>query len=241
MRPIDKWYPGIHVLSNGSSISVSANYDPYGDAKPHLSENIGNNCSYCEKSFQDDYRDLQVEHIKPKCIYPNLKTSWNNFLLSCSTCNGRDNKGDKDVPKDCHLPHLNNTFLSFKYMPGGVVIVNPALNGNSKNNAEVLYNLVGLDKTPQTSKPKDRRWYIRSRNWDLADRYHQKYLAGKMSEDTIIDLVRGYGCWSIWFTVFIDCLNVRKALVEQFQGTARNCFDVNYMPIPRHPLKADPI
>lgn len=241
MRPIDKWKPGTHVLSDGSSIEVYDRYDPYSTAKSNLSKNIGDNCSYCEKSFPDD-RDLHVEHIKPKSVYPKLKTSWDNFLLSCSTCNGVDNKGVRDVEPGCHLPHLNNTFLSFKYMAGGVVIVNPKLRGMSKNNAEALYKLVRLDKTPRTSKPGDKRWKNRFDNWNLANRYYQKYCDSRVDVDTIIDLVRGRGGWSIWFTVFIGCKEVKQALVEQFPGTARDCFDANYDPISRHPENAtDPI
>lgn len=40
-------------------------------------------CNYCEDSVADE-----VEHIKPKDLYPSLVFSWNNYLFSCGNCNG---------------------------------------------------------------------------------------------------------------------------------------------------------
>lgn len=54
---------------------------------------------------------------------------------------------------------------------------------------------------------------------------------------TIVDLVKGHGCWSIWFTVFKGHDEVRKALIENFPGTAASCFDAqnHFEPIYRNP------
>lgn len=200
MRPVEKWNPE-------EDAHIRATYDPYRDAKGDLCANLGTMCSYCEKAYADG-RDLQVEHIQPKrykdakgdYIYAPLETAWSNFLLSCSTCNGPDNKDTKNVEYGkCHLPHLNNTFLSLCYKAGGVVDVNPALTGKSAANARALLELVGLDKGPQSSKPADKRWQIRSESWDMAVRYHGMYAAGEVRLETIIDLAKARGCWSIWF------------------------------------------
>lgn len=43
-------------------------------------------CCYCEDSVADE-----VEHIKPKSIYPELTFSWDNYLYACGPCNGRKN------------------------------------------------------------------------------------------------------------------------------------------------------
>ncbi|RKZ79327.1 MAG: hypothetical protein DRR19_25120 [Candidatus Parabeggiatoa sp. nov. 1] len=39
-------------------------------------------CCYCEDSCADE-----VEHIRPKDIYPELVFAWQNYLYACGTCN----------------------------------------------------------------------------------------------------------------------------------------------------------
>lgn len=43
-------------------------------------------CGYCEDSVGDE-----VEHIKPKDLYPEEVFVWENYLLACGPCNGRKN------------------------------------------------------------------------------------------------------------------------------------------------------
>lgn len=40
-------------------------------------------CMYCEDSSARD-----VEHMRPKALYPDLVFAWANFLYACSDCNG---------------------------------------------------------------------------------------------------------------------------------------------------------
>ncbi len=246
MRPVVKWSVGRIVLKpDGSRCTVCAHYDPYTDAKPLLELNLGTYCSYCENAYHL-YRDLAVEHIQPKSLYEPLATSWDNFLLGCNTCNGIDNKGEKDVVlANCHLPHKNNTFLSLTYKEGGVVEVNQALTGVSRRNAENLLSLVGLDKTPRTSRPTDNRIRKRTEDWNLAKRYLAKYQSDSCDIDTIINLVEARGGWSIWFTVFAEakCDEVLRRLINDFPGTCAACFDPNnhYVPIERNPGQEDPV
>jgi len=242
MRPVEKWEPADHP-------DIKTIYPRYQEAKPDLGRNLGTMCSYCEKAYADE-RDLQVEHIQPKkykdangnYIYASLETAWSNFLLSCSTCNGRDNKDTKNVEYGkCHLPHINNTFLSLCYKAGGVVEVNPTLTGRSAANARALLELVGLDKSPKSSCSSDKRWQIRSTSWDMAVRYLNMYKAHNVQLETIVDLVQARGCWSIWFTVFKGHDEVRQALIQAFPGTAISCFDSqdHYEPIHRNPQNDD--
>lgn len=252
MRPVDKWSAGTVEMADGTTVVIAADFPEYREAKPFLCMNMGTVCSYCEKAYADE-RDLQVEHIQPtkyqditgEYIYAHLKTAWSNFLLSCATCNGADNKDTKNVVYgECHLPHLNNTFLSFCYDKGGVVIVNPLLQGQSRDHACALLDLVGLGKGPLESSPGDKRWKVRTEIWNLADRYLAKYLDKKADVETVIDLAKGRGGWSIWFTVFKGCDEIRKALIESFPGTAAGCFDPNnnYEPLPRNPGNlSDPV
>ena len=244
MRPISKLNVGDSVTTDdGMSHTIKDKYIPYSTAKPILVANFGRFCSYCEDAFHQN-RDLEVEHIHPKCKqkYKNQENDWENFLLSCSTCNGNGNKGKKDVSFDnCHFPHVNNTFLSLKYMDGGVVVVNPDLSGISKQKAQTLIELVGLDKSPKTSTMGDARWHKRSTDWKLAQRYLVKYDNGNVDVDTIIDLVRSRGGWSIWFTVFRGRDDVLFHLISDIQGTCKECFDSNnhFAPVGRNPGQPD--
>lgn len=43
-------------------------------------------CAYCEDSAADE-----VEHIKPKALYPELTFAWMNYLYACGPCNGPKN------------------------------------------------------------------------------------------------------------------------------------------------------
>lgn len=251
MRPVTKLAPGVYTDKNGSAIEIKDDYPRYQDAKSALVFNLGKFCSYCEEAYHQ-MRDLHVEHVQPKNyeehgrkIYAHLETKWTNFLLSCETCNGADNKDTKNVIlTNCHLPYLNNTYKSLTYKPGGVVEVNSQLTGISYTHAQNLLSLIGLDKTPVTSCPGDTRCKKRSKDWDLAKKYKNKYIKGDTNLDTIIDLVENRGGWSIWFTVFSGHDEVRKALIEEFPGTAIECFDANnhYEPVDRNPQNAiDPI
>lgn len=227
MRPVKKFNLGDVMLPDGNYITIKSHYNDYREAKTPLVINLGKFCSYCEDAYHQQ-RDLHVEHVQPKGytengikIYDHLATQWSNFLLSCATCNGSDNKDSKNVIlEECHLPHLNNTFLSLNYMQGGVVIVNPSLTGKSFLHAQCLLNLVGLDKSPKTSCPGDKRCEKRREDWKLACRYKQKYETGRIDIDIIVNLVQARGGWSIWFTVFKGHDEVRKALIDEFPGTA---------------------
>lgn len=240
MRPVEKW-PAGYAFDKG--VVVQDEYHPYQNAKPVLIKNLGRVCSYCENAYSLD-RDLHVEHVLPKSKHEDIMYRWDNFLLSCSTCNGRDNKGSKDVAlKDVHLPFKNNTFLSLVYKKGGVVIVNPSLSPLSQKHAQNLLDLTGLGKGPAQSKPSDNRWQIRFENWNIAERYISRYKAGKVDINTIVDLVKAKGGWSIWFTLADGLDDVRKALIDEFPGTCRNCFDPqqHFKPIERNSGCPDPI
>lgn len=248
MRPVVKLSPRTYTMPDGSSIDVLSSYNDYHDAKPALVYNLGMFCSYCEDAYHQP-RDLHVEHVQPKNykangikIYAHLEKEWSNFLLSCATCNGQDNKDTKNVIlNECHLPHLNNTYKSLVYKAGGVVEVNPRLEGLAYNHAKNLLDLVGLGKSPATSSPGDSRCMKRTIDWDVACRHREKFKAGKLDIDTIINLVLARGGWSIWFTVFKGYNDVREALLK-FPGTAISCFDASnsYEPLDRNPGSADP-
>ncbi len=52
-------------------------------------------CMYCEDSAADE-----IEHVRPKNLYPEHTFRWENYLFACGPCNG---------PKDDHFPILSAT------------------------------------------------------------------------------------------------------------------------------------
>ncbi|MEI6138571.1 MAG: HNH endonuclease [Mariniphaga sp.] len=231
MRPINKnpW-----PIENG----IPKIYRPPSKAKSDLEGNLGNYCSYCEVYSSD----LEVEHVISQNQDNTLVYNWDNYLLACGRCNGKDNKATRPVAlSSVHLPHRNNTFLSFRYKEGGYVIVNPLLSGHSKTNAENLLDLVCLDKIPGNPKyPKlnlnDTRWNHRRIAWEYAKRKLPDYESGILSANDIVEFALQRGFFSVWFSVYENHTPVKKLLVELFEGTAKNCFDdINgYQPINRN-------
>lgn len=52
-------------------------------------------CCYCECKIDEESKYLEVEHFKPKGLYPDLVVEWDNLLPSCKHCNGQ--KGEHDT------------------------------------------------------------------------------------------------------------------------------------------------
>ncbi len=240
MRPIEKKNVGDSIALEDSSIAVVCDeYKPHTEARPVLLANLGHYCSYCETCVQVG-SNIEVEHVQPRkypkngpYIYQHLQYKWSNFLLACQTCNGRSNKTNKNVVLgEVHLPHLNNTFKSLEYHPAGVVKVNPVLTGDSKLHAEELRGLVGFDKYSD-----DDRIEARRNVWRVASELLFDYENGNNELNKLIEIIKNYGFWSIWYTVFKNHDEVRAAMIDAFPGTAKNCFDPNnhYEPIDRNP------
>ena len=238
MRPVTKWtWPQVG--------GAQKSYNPHTIAKTDLELNFDTYCSYCEVFSSD----LEVEHVISRNQNPTLTHNWDNFLLACGRCNGRDNKSNKVVDFSLiHFPHLNNTFLSFEYHEWGYVKVNPALAGISQTKAENLINLVGLDKIPGNPKypnlnPNDTRWRHRRTAWEWAVRKLSDYEAASITYFDVVDFALQKGFFSVWYSVFGNHTDVKRELVTRMLGTAQDCFDPanGYQPIPRNPGAVDTI
>ncbi|GIZ08066.1 retron system putative HNH endonuclease [Flavobacterium sp. UMI-01] len=90
------------------------------EVKTSLKQMFKKKCAFCESHITHvDYG--QIEHFKPKSKYPDLCFEWNNFLLSCSICNGKANKGDKFPLAQEGGPFINpvdenpEDFLKFEF------------------------------------------------------------------------------------------------------------------------------
>jgi uncharacterized protein (TIGR02646 family) len=59
----------------------------WGQAKEALAKMTNDKCSYCEGGI-NSARSGQVEHFKPKSLFPSLAYDWDNYFLACGGCNG---------------------------------------------------------------------------------------------------------------------------------------------------------
>ncbi len=237
MRPVEKAQPNDVLKTRDGDFIVKAKYNPHTSARKLLEANIGDYCSYCEVFSSD----LEVEHIISQDQNDNKKYDWDNFVIACGTCNGSANKSNKPVDlSGMYFPHLNNTLLTFNYLEGGVVVENPTLTDAQKVKAEAMLDLVGLDKYlgnpkyPKVDRTNDTRWKNRRRAWELANKYLIELEAKKKIAEDIVEFAKERGFFSVWFTVFQDHKEVRKALIEAFSGTHRASFDADFNPIPRN-------
>ena len=245
MRPIERYKIGeVVTLNDGTQVSVQEEYIPHRNAIPMLLSNFGPYCSYCEACMSNGLC-LDVEHVLPKSLNDELKFKWNNFLLGCRICNGPGGKWKSPMPiATMHSPDKNNTFLSLEYREGGVIKVNSNLSIDAQQNAQALINYLQLNKSPKSSLiERDGRTQMRSEIWEIATDMLNDYNANDTAcLKYLIQVAKARGGWSIWFTVFKGHDEVRKALINEFPGTAAQCFDANnhYEPIDRNPGHVDP-
>jgi uncharacterized protein (TIGR02646 family) len=86
-------------------------YTDYKQARDALIARMGDYCSYCEVAL---HSDIDVEHVLPKSLNPDLELEWSNFLLACGNCNSI--KGGQTITlADYYWPDLDNTLRAFLY------------------------------------------------------------------------------------------------------------------------------
>jgi len=232
MRPIDR---GKHPVDDNNAAIV---FNHYVDARPHLTKRIGRYCSYCEIPKQDL---VEVEHIIPVCQDKSKELDWDNFLLSCRSCNA--GKTGKDiVVSDYFWSHLDNTFRAFRYLEGGLIIVNDSgvLTRPEKAKAKRTLELFNLHKDPLDYPKLSRdRWESRMNVWKVAVRSRNNlYKSNKNTEflrKQIALTGLGHGHWSIWMTVFKSEKDMLRRFITTFPGTCRECFNDDLMPVQRNP------
>ena len=193
MRPIDKSRYTANLVE----------YKPYGNAKPNLITAIGKYCSFCEREGFSS--SLDVEHVEYKNTHIDKQFLWSNFLLACKNCNSiKDTK--EVVFFNIILPHLDDTFSPFEYLESGYIKIKDEVQAPLRSKVIELVNLVGLDRRPGHLRysTKDDRWQERKQSWELSHKYLKKYSEDKCDIETIVDLSKSGGFWSIWMNTFKD-------------------------------------
>ena len=206
-------------------------FENYRTAFGELSARLGMFCSYCERRIATQ---LAVEHIQPKALpaYAHLQGRWENFLLGCVNCNST--KGDRDVNlSEVLLPDRDNTAAAYAYTLDGKVTLRSGLTQDQKFMAARTLALTGLDKPVSEVLDANGRLVA-------IDRVGQRMEAWLIAQESKNDLIANsneafrrqiartavaQGFFSIWMSVFEDDPAVRQLLIQEFPGTARDCFD----------------
>lgn len=231
MRPVKR---GIVPIDPTTGVQIS--FKEHSEAKHELLQRIGKYCSYCEKPLT---QLIDVEHILPKTHFPQLKTNWHNFLISCRVCN--DIKGHSSIKrKDFYWSDVDNTSRMFEYnLSSGELKVNSSLSIKEQVIAKNTLDLLGLDRKPGHPKYKygsaDKRWQERLTALGIS----QEALKDLQNNDThqmrnqIVRTAQGQGFWSIWMTVFQSDSDMLNRFINAFSGTCKSCFDTLGNAIPR--------
>lgn len=224
MRPVER---GPHPLDTaGHPVRMTA----YQEAKSSLIARVGRYCAYCEVQQS---AALTIDHIEPRRHAPHRERDWDNLLLACVNCNGT--KGAQ--PPDVYLPDRDNTARAFRYGEAGLISPHPDLGPEQRDKARRTLKLLGLDKPPASDpRSRDLRWLNRREAWDMARRNlgrWQRKRGDPDMRDSILELARSQGHWSVWMAVFEAEPEMRQALIEAFPGTCRSCFDAATRPVPR--------
>ncbi|AAZ98637.1 HNH nuclease [Thiobacillus denitrificans ATCC 25259] len=221
MRPVDK----------GKDLG---SFKPYNKACAPLQDRLGEYCSYCERWIA---AAIEVEHILPKKANPSQKYRWSNFLLACKNCN--TGKGsDQIIVTDYLWPDLDNTFLAFCYDDEGRAYPNPRLPPAILEKAKATWTLTNLNWHPDTTftgmvapSEKDHRHSHRKQAWIYASDKRNQLLQYD-TPDRRVSVAKDAlqrGMFSVWMTVFNTTSEldreIRRLLIENFVGTATNCFD----------------
>jgi hypothetical protein len=150
----------------------------------------------------------------------------------CSFCNST--KGQKDVVlRDVLLPDRDNTAAAYEYTMDGKIEVRAGITPGQREMAERTLSLAGLDKRLSEVVDSNGRMVAIDR---VAQRMETWLIAQESRRDlesTPSDAFRrqvartatAQGFFSIWMTVFEDDLAVRKLLIQEFAGTATDCYD----------------
>ena len=234
MRPIDK---GAVPTVN----EVAKTVTDYKNWRKDLIDRLGNYCCYCNMTLTES---PQVEHVIAQNLGGNV-LDWNNLLLACGACNRV--KSDNPCNTNTHyLPDFHNTYLAFDLLVGAntnKAFVRPlsTLNATQQTKANATIALCALDRdtTRIATQVTDLRWKFRFEAYQSAVLWRNNWNNWGLNIPNdfiplLIDTAKAKGFWWVWFRIFQDVSAIREALISNFTGTAANCFNTEFNPIPRN-------
>lgn len=230
MKPVDK----------GSAPRL---YTNYGEAKPHLIDRLGSHCSYCEAFCAPTA--LDVEHIYPKGAHPTRENDWDNFLISCKSCNSKKNSflgagRQRSLHHRFLWPHLDNTARAFKYVSDGSVAPAAGLDAGVDAMARRTMDMVGAMISPAKAIGFEQlaiAYTAASRReevWRQAQEVRGDYIASPSTSraQLFARLSAQIGYFSIWMEVFADRPEFKRELISAFKADPA-CYDQACNPVAR--------
>lgn len=216
-------------------------YSAYSEAKPDLVEKLGPFCSYCEAYGSPTA--LDVEHIYPRGAHPARERQWENFLLSCKSCNSKKNaRLGSGRQRSLHTrflwPHLDNTARAFQYSASGAVSPATGLSKQNQGLAVETISMIGFMSSPGAAAAYAARSTpytgvsIREDIWRQAESIKKNYVAHASAEfaKTLAGLAANVGYFSVWMEVFHDRPEFRNELIAAFKAD-RQCFDAQSLAV----------
>jgi len=201
-------------------------YTSYKQAKDDLRERLGSYCSYCEMNIENQ---PDIEHVSPKSKDPTLEKEWSNFLSACKSCNII--KDDNNDGRNGYVfPDTHNTSFLYEYSENNVT-VKDNLPDDIKVLATATFNLVNLNRKLDTSNMTDDRQFARNNSWNKAQEALKDFLVLPENDAMIRQTARSCnGFFSMWIQIFKDYPEVKKAILENINGTDMQCYDENFNP-----------
>jgi hypothetical protein len=124
--------------------------------------------------------------------------------------------------------------LAFQRRNDGKVEPVPTSNETQKTRAQNLISLYCLDEPYTKAGDRDERWLAWAEAFRCAVACKIEHSEGKISMGAILREAKNTGFFSVWFQVFADIPEIKKALVEApFFHLSPAFFDTDYNPIPR--------
>jgi len=151
-------------------------YKNYGSFKPYIINDFNNRCGYCDDldKFNGGKNNYQIDHLRPKKLFSELETDYNNLVYCCPFCNRA--KWDKwkengfiDPCSDLYDEHLerhSNGQIKYKSLRGKYIHEN--LNLFLKRH-ELLWL---IEKVKEQKK--ELKFYLK--NLDAKDNKYQKII-----------------------------------------------------------------
>ncbi|MBE3640521.1 HNH endonuclease [Mangrovicoccus algicola] len=218
-------------------------YRRYRDAVDDLTHRLGYFCSYCEQVIK---HVPEVEHVQPKVRRPELERSWDNFLLSCKSCNTVKSSSLVDIDAVA-WPDRDNTFSALIYRPDGSLEIRGGLPDEVSELVENAVKLVKLHRHPNGAtledrpSPRDKRSEHRFTAYAAAEKQlinYERCCGNPEVREVISDMIANFiapslGFFSVWMSVFLDHPEMRIKFIEAFPGTARDCFNGVGVPVRR--------
>lgn len=218
MRPIDR---GASPVDAGGA---PKSYQDYQLARDDLIGRLGSYCSYCEMRVTDG---IDVEHVMPKALAPELRASWGNFVLACTPCNSMKSRRQTTARRNGYLwPDRDNTFRAIAYPRSSTPTPAPGLSRGESAAARATIHLVGLDRRLDSRRRADLRLRERLEAFHKAEHALANLRKADSSEmrAVIASLAAATGFFSVWMTMFDDS-DMRRRFITNFAGTASDCFD----------------